>query len=174
MKCPFCSETESRVADSRLSRDKETIRRRRQCLHCGKRFTTSERVEGAMPMVVKRDGRREPFNRIKIMNGLRKACEKRPISIDHLERIVNRIEQGIQEAGEREVKSTLIGQKVIDELRGLDGVAYVRFASVYRQFRDINEFMDELTQLLGNRTTEGRKGKKKREGGVPIFSMGCG
>lgn len=162
MKCPFCSETESRVADSRLSRDKETIRRRRQCLHCGKRFTTSERVEGAMPMVVKRDGRREPFNRIKIMNGLRKACEKRPISIDHLERIVNRIEQGIQEAGEREVKSTLIGQKVIDELRGLDGVAYVRFASVYRQFRDINEFMDELTQLLGNRTTEGRKGKKKR------------
>ena len=162
MKCPFCSETESRVADSRLSRDKETIRRRRQCLHCGRRFTTSERVESAMPMVVKRDGRREPFDRIKIMNGLRKACEKRPISIDHLERIVNRIEQGIQEAGEREVKSTLIGQKVIDELRGLDGVAYVRFASVYRQFRDINEFMDELTQLLGNRTTEGRKGKKKR------------
>jgi transcriptional repressor NrdR len=162
MKCPFCSETESRVADSRLSRDKETIRRRRQCLHCGRRFTTSERTEGAMPMVVKRDGRREPFNRSKIMSGLRKACEKRPISIDHLERIVNRIEQGIQEAGEREVKSTLIGQKVTDELRGLDGVAYVRFASVYRQFKDINEFMDELTQLLGNRATEGRKGKKKR------------
>ena len=162
MKCPFCSSTQSRVADSRLSKDKETIRRRRQCLHCGRRFTTSERVEDVMPMVVKRDGRREPFNRLKIMNGLRKACEKRPISIDHLERIVNRIEQGVQEAGEREVKSTLIGQKVIDELRGLDGVAYVRFASVYRQFRDINEFMDELTQLLGNRTTEGRKGKKKR------------
>jgi transcriptional repressor NrdR len=162
MKCPFCSSTESRVADSRLSRDKETIRRRRQCLYCGRRFTTSERVEGAMPMVVKRDGRREPFNRLKIMNGLRKACEKRPISIDHLERIVNRIEQGVQEAGEREVKSTLIGQKVIDELRSLDGVAYVRFASVYRQFRDINEFMNELTELLGNRTTEVRKGKKKR------------
>jgi transcriptional repressor NrdR len=115
-----------------------------------------------MPMVVKRDGRREVFNRVKIMNGLRKACEKRPISIDHLERIINRIEQGIQEAGEREVKSTLIGQKVTDELRALDGVAYVRFASVYRQFKDINEFMDELTELLGNRTKETRKGRKKR------------
>jgi len=115
-----------------------------------------------MPMVVKRDGRREVFNRLKIMNGLRKACEKRPISIDHLERIVNRIEQGIQEAGEREVKSTLIGQKVTDELRALDGVAYVRFASVYRQFKDINEFMDELTELLGNRTKEKGKGRKKR------------
>ena len=162
MKCPFCSGTESRVADSRLSRDKETIRRRRQCLSCGRRFTTSERVESVMPMVVKRDGRREPFNRLKIMSGLRKACEKRPISIDHLERIVNRIEQGIQEAGEREVKSTVIGQNVIDELRSLDGVAYVRFASVYRQFKDINEFIDELTDLLGNREKEPRKGKGKR------------
>jgi transcriptional repressor NrdR len=162
MKCPFCSSTESRVADSRLSRDKETIRRRRQCLSCGRRFTTSERVESVMPMVVKRDGRREPFNRLKIMSGLRKACEKRPISIDHLERIVNRIEQGIQEAGEREVKSTVIGQNVIDELRGLDGVAYVRFASVYRQFKDINEFIDELTDLLGNRAKEPGKGKGKR------------
>ena len=115
-----------------------------------------------MPMVVKRDGRREVFNRLKIMNGLRKACEKRPISIDHVERIVNRIEQGMQEGGEREVKSTLIGQRVIDELRALDGVAYVRFASVYRQFKDINEFIDELTELLGNRTKETKKGRKKR------------
>jgi transcriptional repressor NrdR len=162
MKCPFCSCTESRVADSRLSRDKEAIRRRRQCLSCGRRFTTSERVESVMPVVVKRDGRREPFNRLKIMSGLRKACEKRPISIDHLERIVNRIEQGIQEAGEREVKSTVIGEKVTDELRSLDGVAYVRFASVYRQFKDINEFMHELTDLLGNRAKEPRKGKGKR------------
>jgi transcriptional repressor NrdR len=162
MKCPFCSSTESRVVDSRLSRDKETIRRRRECLHCGRRFTTSERVEDVMPMVVKRDGRREPFNRLKIMNGLRKACEKRPVSIDHLERMVNRIEQGIQESGEREVKSTLVGGKVINELRNLDGVAYVRFASVYRQFRDINEFMDELKELLGNRTQEPKKGKEKR------------
>jgi transcriptional repressor NrdR len=162
MKCPFCSGTESRVADSRISKDKAMIRRRRQCLHCGRRFTTSERSEDAMPMVVKKDGRREPFNRSKIMSGLRKACEKRPISIDHLERIVNRIEQGVQEAGEREVKSTLIGGKVINELRDLDGVAYVRFASVYRQFKDINEFMDELKELLGNRTEEAKRGKKKR------------
>lgn len=161
MKCPFCSSTESRVADSRLSRDKETIKRRRQCLSCGRRFTTSERVEDAMPMVVKRDGRREPFNRSKIMMGLRKACEKRPISIDHLERIVNRIEQEIQERGEREVKSTVVGERVINELRNVDGVAYVRFASVYRQFKDINEFVDELKELLGNRTTKLRKGPDK-------------
>lgn len=114
-----------------------------------------------MPMVVKRDGRREPFNRAKIMMGLRKACEKRPISIDHLERIVNRIEQETQERGEREVKSTVIGERVINELRSVDGVAYVRFASVYRQFKDINEFVDELKELLGNRTTKLRKGRDK-------------
>ena len=115
-----------------------------------------------MPMVIKKDGRREPFNRSKIMSGLRKACEKRPISIDHLERIVNRIEQGVQEVWEREVKSTLIGGEVINELRNLDGVAYVRFSSVYRQFKDINEFMDELKELLGNRTKQARRGKGKR------------
>ena len=164
MKCPFCSGTESRVADSRISKDKATIRRRRQCLKCGRRFTTSERSEDAMPMVIKKDGRREPFNRSKIMSGLRKACEKRPVSIDHLERIVNRIEQGVQEAGEREITSTLIGGKVTNELRNLDGVAYVRFASVYRQFKDINEFMDELKELLGNRREETKKGKGKRKG----------
>ncbi len=162
MKCHFCSATESRVADSRISKDKATIRRRRQCLKCGRRFTTSERVEDVMPMVIKKDGRRESFNRLKIMNGLRKACEKRPISIDHLERIVNRIEQGVQEAGEREIKSTVVGGKVINELRNLDGVAYVRFASVYRQFKDINEFMDELKELLGNRAKEAKKRKERR------------
>jgi transcriptional repressor NrdR len=118
-------------------------------------------VEDAMPMVVKRDGRREPFNRSKIMMGLRKACEKRPIGIDHLERIVNRIEQETQERGEREVKSTVIGERVINELRSVDGVAYVRFASVYRQFKDINEFVDELKELLGNRTTKLRRGRDK-------------
>jgi transcriptional repressor NrdR len=120
-----------------------------------------------MPMVVKRDGRREPFNRSKIMMGLRKACEKRPISIDHLERIANRIEQEIQERGEREVKSTLIGERVINELRSVDGVAYVRFASVYRQFKDINEFVDELKELLGNRATERRENREREKGGVP-------
>ena len=120
-----------------------------------------------MPMVVKRDSRREPFNRSKIMMGLRKACEKRPISIDHLERIANRIEQEIQERGEREVKSTLIGERVINELRSVDGVAYVRFASVYRQFKDINEFVDELKELLGNRATERRENREREKGGVP-------
>jgi transcriptional repressor NrdR len=151
MKCPFCNHLESKVVDSRLSKDKETIRRRRECLQCQKRFTTSERAEDALPMVVKKDGRREAFNRLKILNGLKKACEKRPISIDLLEKIVNRIEHDSQEKGEREMKSSEIGQKVMEELHRLDGVAYVRFASVYRQFKDIQEFMDELKDLLANR-----------------------
>jgi transcriptional repressor NrdR len=151
MKCPFCNHLESKVVDSRLSKDKETIRRRRECLQCQKRFTTSERAEDALPMVVKNDGRREAFNRLKILNGLKKACEKRPISIDLLEKIVNRIEHDSQEKGEREMKSSEIGQKVMEELHRLDGVAYVRFASVYRQFKDIQEFMDELKDLLANR-----------------------
>jgi transcriptional repressor NrdR len=123
MKCPFCSHLESKVVDSRLGKEKDTIRRRRECLGCHKRFTTSERAEDALPLVVKKDARREPFNRLKIFNGLKRACEKRPISINMIEKIVNRIE----------------------------GVAYVRFASVYRQFKDIQEFMDELKDLLGNK-----------------------
>lgn len=151
MKCPFCNHPESKVVDSRIGKDKETIRRRRECLQCKKRFTTSERAEDALPMVVKKDGRREPFNRSKILNGLKKACEKRPISINLIEKIVNRIEHYFQEKGEREVKSTEIGERVMEELHRLDGVAYVRFASVYRQFKDIQEFMDELKELLGNK-----------------------
>ncbi|MCX8116390.1 MAG: transcriptional regulator NrdR [Desulfobacterota bacterium] len=151
MKCPFCGHSESKVVDSRLAKDKETIRRRRECLRCQKRFTTSERAEESLPMVIKKDGRREPFNRGKILNGLRKACEKRPISINVLEKIANRIESYFQERGEREVRSAEIGEKVMEELHRLDGVAYVRFASVYRQFKDIQEFMDELKELLGNR-----------------------
>lgn len=151
MKCPFCSYIESKVVDSRIARDKETIRRRRECLGCHKRFTTTERAEEALPLVIKKDGRREPFNRIKILNGLKKACEKRPISINLIEKIVNRIEAYFQERGEREVKSSEIGEKVMEELHKLDGVAYVRFASVYRQFKDIHEFMNELKELLGNK-----------------------
>ncbi len=151
MKCPFCNHPESKVVDSRLGKDKETIRRRRECLQCKKRFTTSERAEDALPMVVKKDGRREPFNRLKILNGLKKACEKRPISINLIEKIVNRIEHYFQEKGEREIRSTEIGERVMEELHHLDGVAYVRFASVYRQFKDIQEFMDELKELLGNK-----------------------
>lgn len=157
MKCPFCGQSESKVVDSRLGKDKETIRRRRECLKCQKRFTTSERAEDSLPLVVKKDGRRELFNRIKIFNGLKKACEKRPISINVIEKIVNRLESYFQEKGEREIRSSEIGEKVMEELHRLDGVAYVRFASVYRQFKDIPEFMDELKELLGNREETKRK-----------------
>lgn len=157
MKCPFCGHGDSKVVDSRLAKDKETIRRRRECLGCHKRFTTSERAEEALPAVIKKDGRREPFNRLKIFNGLKKACEKRPISVNLLEKIVNRIELHFQEKGEREVRSTEIGERVMEELHKLDGVAYVRFASVYRQFKDIQEFMDELKELLGNKEEAARK-----------------
>ncbi len=157
MKCPFCSHSESKVVDSRLGKDKETIRRRRECLSCQKRFTTSERAEDALPLVIKKDGRREAFNSLKILNGLKKACEKRPISINLIEKIVNRIELYFQEKGEREIKSTEIGEKVMEELHHLDGVAYVRFASVYRQFKDIQEFMDELKDLLGNKEEAKKK-----------------
>ncbi len=157
MKCPFCSHPESKVVDSRLGKEKDTIRRRRECLGCHKRFTTSERAEDALPMVVKKDGRREPFNRLKILNGLKKACEKRPISINELEKIVNRMELHFQERGEREIKSTEVGERLMEELHRLDGVAYVRFASVYRQFKDIHEFMDELKDLLGDKEEAKKK-----------------
>jgi transcriptional repressor NrdR len=148
MKCPFCNHSESKVVDSRVGKDKETIRRRRECLKCRKRFTTSERAEDSLPLVIKKDGRREAFNRVKIFNGLKKACEKRPISINLIEKSVNRIESYFQEKAEREIKSSEIGERVMEELHRLDGVAYVRFASVYRQFKDIHEFMDELRDLL--------------------------
>ncbi len=161
MKCPFCNHPESKVVDSRLGKEKETIRRRRECLGCTKRFTTTERAEEALPLVVKKDGRRETFNRLKILNGLKKACEKRPISVTLIEKIVNRIEQHYQEKGEREVKSSDIGEVVMEELHRLDGVAYVRFASVYRQFKDIQEFMNELNELLGKRE-ESRKSNKEK------------
>ena len=151
MKCPFCNHVKTKVVDSRLGKDKEMIRRRRECLSCRKRFTTSERSEDDLPLVVKKDGRREPFNRVKIFNGLKKACEKRPISITTIEKVVNRIELTCQEKGEREIKSSEIGERIMEELHQLDGVAYVRFASVYRQFRDIREFMDELKDLLENK-----------------------
>src|SRR3990172_6792729 len=157
MKCPFCNQAESKVVDTRLGKEKDTIRRRRECLGCQKRFTTSERAEDALPAVIKKDGRRESFNRLKIFNGLKKACEKRPISINEPEKIVNRIELHFQERGEREVKSSEIGEKVMEELHRLDGVAYVRFASVYRQFKDIHEFMDELKDLLGNKEETRKK-----------------
>ncbi len=148
MKCPFCSYADSKVVDSRPDKDGSTIRRRRECESCGKRFTSHERVEEILPMVSKRDGRREPFDRMKLIAGLLKACEKRPVSVETIERLVDRLESRLQESGEKEVPSTTIGEWVMAELHAVDQVAYVRFASVYRSFKDINEFMAELQDLL--------------------------
>jgi transcriptional repressor NrdR len=148
MKCPFCGYQESKVLDSRLNKEMDTIRRRRECLKCAKRFSTAEKIEQELPLVVKRDGRREAFDAAKIMSGLRKACEKRPIAITNLEKIVSRIEYALTERSEKEIRSTEIGQMVMDELKKMDEVAFVRFASVYRQFKDINEFMEELKDLF--------------------------
>lgn len=148
MKCPFCDNSENRVIDSRISKDGNAIRRRRECLACEKRFTTYEFVEEVLPVVVKKDGRREPFDRLKIMAGIKKACEKRPISMDAIENIVDNVEQACQEYQGKEIPSSTIGEKVMKELQRLDGVAYVRFASVYRQFRDVIDFMEELKDFL--------------------------
>ncbi len=149
MQCPFCNHLEDKVVDSRLSKEGEVIRRRRECLHCQRRYTTYERVEENFPMVVKKDSRREPFDRQKIFSGLKKACEKRPVSVDLLETVVTRIEKKIQDLGETEVESRLVGEEVMRQLHELDQVAYVRFASVYREFKDINQFMSELKSLVG-------------------------
>ncbi len=159
MKCPFCGEIDNRVIDSRLSKDGTVIRRRRECLECGRRFTTYERVEEILPLVIKKDGRREPFDRMKILLGMKKACEKRPISITTLEKVVDKIEHKILESGEKEIPSSVIGEEVMKELYELDHVAYVRFASVYRSFKDINQFMDELKDLLERQKEE--KTRKK-------------
>jgi transcriptional repressor NrdR len=151
MKCPFCHETDNRVIDSRLSKDSNMIRRRRECERCNRRFTTYERVEEMMPLVVKKDGRRESYDRPKIINGLKRACEKRPVSIDTIEAIADHIERSIQERGDKEIASSVIGEALMRELHDTDPVAYVRFASVYRSFKDISEFMVELEELLKER-----------------------
>jgi len=148
MKCPFCSFSDSKVVDSRPDKGGAAIRRRRECESCGKRFTTHERVEEVLPLVTKRDGRREPFDRLKLVNGIQKACEKRPVSVETIEKMVDRLETRMQESGEREVPTTTLGEWIMSELHGIDQVAYVRFASVYRSFKDINEFMEELQDLL--------------------------
>ncbi len=148
MKCPFCTHAESKVIDSRLSGEGDIIRRRRECEACQKRFTTYERVEEVLPLVVKKDGRRETFDRLKIVQGLKKACEKRPVSIETINKLVDEIEKECQEKGEKEVPSTQIGEIIMNALHRIDPVAYVRFASVYRSFKDINEFMDELRGIL--------------------------
>jgi len=147
MRCPFCRSSKTRVADSRLSREANAIRRRRECLDCKRRFTTYEKVEDVTPLVIKKDGRREAFNRSKIYEGIKKACEKRPVSIDDIEAFIDRLERDLQESGRKEIPCTLIGERVMAQLRDWDDVAYVRFASVYRRFKDITEFMDEIKQL---------------------------
>jgi transcriptional repressor NrdR len=148
MKCPFCHELPNRVIDSRLSKDNEVIRRRRECEGCGRRFTTYERVEEMLPLVVKKDGRREPFDRQKIVMGLQKACQKRPVSSETIEKITSDLEKDLQESGEKEVAAKVIGERIMSALQRVDEVAYVRFASVYRSFKDLNEFMAELKDLL--------------------------
>ena len=152
MKCPYCSKIDNKVIDSRLSKDGRTIRRRRECIPCGRRFTTYEKLEEILPMIIKKDGRREPFSREKIISGMKKACQKLPVSITKIEEFVDSLELYFQEIGHKEIDSKEIGEKVITKLKELDEVAYVRFASVYRQFKDINEFMAELEGILKSRS----------------------
>ena len=156
MKCPFCGYKEDRVVDSRATAAESAVRRRRECLGCGKRFTTYEYIEGVSLMVMKKDGRRENFDRKKLLAGVIKACEKRPISLEKMEEIVTQVERAIQRKSGREVPSSRIGELVMERLKSLDDVAYVRFASVYRQFRDVGQFMEELQSVL----TRGKNKKK--------------
>jgi transcriptional repressor NrdR len=157
MRCPYCSSIDNKVVDSRLGKEGESIRRRRECLKCEGRFTTYERVEEVLPSVIKKDGRRETFDRMKILSGLKKACEKRPISMEMLEKTVEGIEKSLQDKGMKEIPSTVVGEEVMKSLQKLDEVAYVRFASVYRSFKDINEFMHELKDILGSKEVKALK-----------------
>ena len=151
MKCPFCGHQEDKVVDSRSSSDGVAIRRRRECLRCGKRFTTYEHVEEQPLMIIKKDGRREPFDRHKLLAGLVKACEKRPVSMDDLEQLVDELERELSQQFEREAPSREVGERVMRRLHALDPVAYVRFASVYREFKDVEQFMRELKDLLAQK-----------------------
>jgi transcriptional repressor NrdR len=157
MRCPYCGQLEDRVVDSRDAQEGLATRRRRECLGCGRRFTTYERVEEVVPQVVKKDGRRENFDRRKIVEGLLRACQKRPVSREQIDGLVSSVERRVQELGEREVASHVIGEAVMERLRELDPVAYVRFASVYRAFADVGEFMSELEGLA--RAPAGRRGR---------------
>ena len=165
MKCPYCGSLDNKVIDSRLSKEQTTIRRRRDCQECKRRFTTYERVEEIMPMVVKKDGSREIFDRNKIVSGIMKACQKRPVSAEAIEDFIQALEQELQDWPQKEIPSEVIGEKVINKLREWDDVAYVRFASVYRQFKDIREFMDELTSLLNQRREKEYNGSSESEKG---------
>ncbi|MBO4831245.1 MAG: transcriptional repressor NrdR [Oscillospiraceae bacterium] len=151
MRCPFCNYSESRVIDSRPAEEGTTIRRRRECLACQKRFTTYEIIERLPLVVIKRDGSRQTFDKMKVINGMLRACEKRPVPVDSLQKAADEIEQELQNSLEREITSTEVGELVMRKLKDLDEVAYVRFASVYRQFKDINTFMSELNKLLNDK-----------------------
>ena len=150
MKCPFCGEIDNKVIDSRLSKDGAVIRRRRECIICGRRFTTYENIEEIPVMIVKKDGRREVFSREKVRSGLQKACQKRNISMNVIEEFLDELERDLRETGEKEISSNKIGEKVMAKLHEIDDVAYVRFASVYREFKDVNDFVSELKNLLSN------------------------
>lgn len=156
MKCPYCDYIETKVVDSRPTDEGQAIRRRRECINCGKRFTTYEKIEEIPIIVVKKDGNRQSYDRNKLLNGIIKSCEKRPVSINDIEQIVDDIEKTLSNSLEKEITSVLIGEMVMDKLKDLDEVAYVRFASVYRQFKDVNSFMTELKKLLdeGSKTRE--------------------
>lgn len=160
MRCPFCRDPENKVIDSRESHEGAVIRRRRECLECKRRFTTYERVEELTPLIVKKDGRREAFDRDKVLAGLKKACEKRPVSISALEDVIDEIERKLQEVGEKEIPSSYVGEEIMKRLQGLDEVAYVRFASVYRSFRDIAEFK-ELIEDQAARAKEKKPARGK-------------
>lgn len=151
MKCPFCENEDTKVIDSRHTEEGAAIRRRRECEKCGKRFTTYEKIEEVILVVIKKDGSREPFDRNKLLNGIIKACEKRPVSLADMEKCVDDIERGLNNMMEKEVKSTFIGELIMEKLKDLDEVAYVRFASVYRQFTDVNTFISEIEKMLGTK-----------------------
>ncbi|TRZ96529.1 transcriptional repressor NrdR [bacterium] len=159
MRCTFCGYQEDKVVDSRSTQGGSAIRRRRECLKCGKRFTTYEYIEEVSLMVIKKDNRREPFDRKKILSGIIRACEKRPVSMEKMEEIVSQVERSIQKRTDREVASSRIGELVMEKLKSLDDVAYVRFASVYRQFKDVGQFMVELKDILSKEKTKGTKTK---------------
>jgi len=165
MKCPYCGLLNNRVVDSRLSRSEFAVRRRRECLECMRRFTTYEKVEELPVMVVKKDGRREEFNRDKILFGIKKACEKCTISVDQIEEIVDSVERELRDVNEREISSKIVGNKIMDKLHDIDDVAYVRFASVYREFKDVDDFIEELKSLI---PPYRRRAKEPKEaGGFP-------
>jgi len=163
MKCPYCGETDNKVIDSRLSKDASVIRRRRECIECSRRFTTYEHIEEVPIMIIKKDGRREVFNREKVRSGVKKACQKRNISMNVIEEFIDDLERDLREIGEKEIAASVVGEKIMIKLHELDDVAYVRFASVYREFKDVNDFVSELKSLLSNHDKPDDRGQKSED-----------